>query len=60
MDSQQLIETGKTILKDLWLQEKITPGQYKKLYDLMLEIRVKAVSEWVMNRIVYPEAWKKK
>jgi len=53
MNSSELIENGKTILRHLWVEEKINGKQYNQLYNLMLEIRVKSAGEWIMNDISY-------
>lgn len=53
MDSEQLINNGKKILRELSLHEKISHREYKQLIDLMYEIRLISASEWIQNDLVY-------
>ena len=55
MDSQKLVDNTRTILKSLFLDGKISYGQFHQLENLVLDIRVKASSELVMDSTIYHE-----
>lgn len=60
MDSQDLINNGKTIFKKLFQTGKISGDEYTQLVGLILEIRVKSASEWIMNDVIFQDQVKKR